>query len=371
MAKRAITPAIIPKTYAELRRAVELTLFKGQQAVELARVRTYHETGRLIHEHVLLFKDRADYGAGTIQRLAADLKTHRSQLQRCVQFYQEISNCASRRNLTWTHYRLLLPIADAKLRNALAAEANRNEWTVDQLKQRIQAAAPAIEIEAVAVSNGEPPERLKPNRGTPGVYRVANIDGALVVDLGFACYLDLTADQTESFKEGSLVQVDGAGRITPADGATKADLFNYRVEIIKVVDGDTLWVKIYLRPRQWIKQKLRLRGLDCPEMSTPEGRAAKRFVEAFVAQTTAVTINTTKSDKYDRYLADVFLQLEKGERSGVMADGVKEPGPGSATPATVLAATGEVFLNNALLENGQAVRKDEWEFGDWEPKLVK
>ena len=28
--------------------------------------------------------------------------------------------------------------------------------------------------------------------------------------------------------------------------------------------------------------------------------------------------------------------------------------------------TEEVFLNNALLENGQAVRKEEWEFGDWE-----
>ena len=25
----------------------------------------------------------------------------------------------------------------------------------------------------------------------------------------------------------------------------------------------------------------------------------------------------------------------------------------------------EIFLNNALLENGHAVRKDAWEFGDW------
>jgi hypothetical protein len=60
----------------------------------------------------------------------------------------------------------------------------------------------------------------------------------------------------------------------------------------------TLWIKIYLRPRQWVKQKLRLRGLDCPEPNTPEG---------MVPKTTAITINTTKPDKYDRYLADVFL----------------------------------------------------------------
>lgn len=53
-----------------------------------------------------------------------------------------------------------------------------------------------------------------------------------------------------------------------------------------------------------------------------------------------ITIHTTKPDKYDRYLADVFLQTGAG-------------------------ADEEVFLNNALLERGHAVRKDAWELGDW------
>jgi len=39
---------IVPQNYAELRRAVEVAMVHGQQAVEQARVRTYHETGRLI-----------------------------------------------------------------------------------------------------------------------------------------------------------------------------------------------------------------------------------------------------------------------------------------------------------------------------------
>lgn len=43
MAERAITPASVPKTYAELCKAVELTLIKGQQAIEQAKVRTYWE----------------------------------------------------------------------------------------------------------------------------------------------------------------------------------------------------------------------------------------------------------------------------------------------------------------------------------------
>jgi endonuclease YncB( thermonuclease family) len=110
-----------------------------------------------------------------------------------------------------------------------------------------------------------------------------------------------------------------------------------------VVDGDTLVVALEVSPGVFIEQKLRLRGLECPEMATPEGKTAKRFVDALVAKTTAVVINTTRSDKYDRYLADVFLTTDSGE----------------------------VYLNNSLLENGQAVRKDAWEFGDWEPELIK
>jgi endonuclease YncB( thermonuclease family) len=339
MAKRALIPAIVPQTYAELRLAVELTLFKGRQAVELARLRCYHETGRLIQEHVLLFKDRADYGAGTIQRLAADLKTHRSQLQRCVQFYQAVPNCASRRNLTWTHYRVLLPVADAKLRNALAAEADRHEWTVEKLTARIQEVAPALEVEAVAIPVDGPMDMLKPRRGTPGLHLIVARGDALAVDLGFKLYwaLQAGAARLRPYQAGDIVRIasDDSIRLTP--DATKAELFTYAASLRRVVDGDTLVVELEVSPGVFIEQKLRLRGLDCPEMSTPEGRAAKRFVDALVAKTTAIVINTSKPDKYDRYLADVFLTTDAGE----------------------------VFLNNTLLENGHAVRKDAWEFGDW------
>jgi len=133
MPSRALTPTTVPKHYAELRRAVEVTMVRGQREADLARVRTYHETGRLIHEHVLLFKDRADYGTGTIQRLAADLEVDYSVLLRCVQFVRAFPNLATWRDLLWAHYRVLLPLADAGQRRALATEANRNRWTVAEL----------------------------------------------------------------------------------------------------------------------------------------------------------------------------------------------------------------------------------------------
>jgi hypothetical protein len=62
-----------PRTYAELRRRVEAALLVGQRKIEEARVRTYWETGRLIDQHLLLHKERADYGAQVVPKLARDL----------------------------------------------------------------------------------------------------------------------------------------------------------------------------------------------------------------------------------------------------------------------------------------------------------
>jgi micrococcal nuclease len=343
MAERSPIPADIPRTYAELRAAVERTIVRGQREADLARVRTYHETGRLIHEHVLLFKERAGYGAKTMAKLAADVKVARSVLQRCVQFYLAIPNCATWRNLTWAHFRELIPVADPKQRRALATEANRHGWPVARLVARIRELAPPEPVEFVALAPGAAPELLKPQRGTPGLHPIVDrgADGP-AVDLGFKLYQRLDAEQARRFAPGDIVR-RGETRLTRAEGATKEELFTYAATLRRVVDGDTLVVTLETAPGIFIEQKLRLRGLDCPEMSTPEGRAAKRFVEALVAQTAAVVISTTKPDKYDRYLADVFLTTD----------------------------TGDIFLNNALLENGHAVRKEQWQFGDWEPELVR
>ncbi len=210
--------------------AVRDALVRGQQAADQAYLATYHRTGRLIHGHLLAQQARAGYGARLVPRLAAALQTDERLLYRCLRFFRAYPKLASRPELAWTHYRVLLDVTD------------------------------------------------------------------------------------------------------------QADLFTYRAGVIRVVDGDTLWVRVDLEPGRWVKQKLRLRDLDCPELSTPAGKAAKRFTEGFVAGAAALTICTTKPDKYDRYLADVFVDRAGG---------------------------GEAYLNNALLESGHAVVKRDWEFADW------
>jgi hypothetical protein len=70
-------PSPTPKTYAQLRAAVTAVVIEGRSVIDRAWLETYHETGRLIHEHILLFRDRANYGAKTFEKLADDTGIHR------------------------------------------------------------------------------------------------------------------------------------------------------------------------------------------------------------------------------------------------------------------------------------------------------
>ena len=130
---------------------------------------------------------------------------------------------------------------------------------------------------------------------------------------------------------------------------------------------DTLAVTLDLPPFNHIDKKLRLRGLNCPEMDTEAGKAAKRFVQSLIRPDTEVIVTTTKPDKYDRYLADVFLVSaavpSKDESPQLKASALD---PAQTPPVPQLSPLNSqpdpdrtvVFLNNALLQNAHAVRMD-------------
>ncbi|MBM3833735.1 MAG: hypothetical protein FJ403_10775 [Verrucomicrobia bacterium] len=259
-----------------------------------------------------------------------------------------LSIFAGWRKLTWSHYRTLARLPDKKQRLELEARAEREEWNAEKLEEHVR-----FLVEGSPKGDGVQPARpvilLEPKRGKLGIYRIVPDGDGCAVDLGFKSY-QIVKDSNRSrairdtptnttFKAGELVALSPAGELSLAPEATQADLYSYDAEILRVVDGDTLWVKIWLKPDQWLKEKLRLRGLDCPELDTPEGKAAKRFVEGLVTKAVSVTVTTTKPDKWDRYLSDIFVARENGE---------------------------EVFLNNLLLEKGHARRTDKVAAADWD-----
>lgn len=90
-------------------------------------------------------------------------------------------------------------------------------------------------------------------------------------------------------------------------------MYKYKAKVVKVVDGDTLDVMVDLGFDIWTKVRLRLAGIDTPEMNTDAGSVAKDYVQSLVNIAKEVNIETRKTDKYGRYVAKVYLS--NGEKS--------------------------------------------------------
>lgn len=328
--------------YARLRRGIESVLITGRAKVEAAWVGTYHETGRLIHEHVLKAKARADYGAKLLERLSADTGVSKRSLHECIQFYRLFPIVRPVAQLGWNNCRLLCQVGDEAARTELLAALKRGDLPAMRLKERVRALnaatrEAAAEENAGGVGRTVPLRLLRPRLGTPDTYRAVE-RGGLAIDVGFKLYRPLTSAEAHGLKAGSFARCTGE-TFEPAPGVTAADLFTYRATVRRVLDGDTLHVSVAL-PYYEMDEKLRLRGIDCPEMDTPEGKAAKRYVDTLLLDAAEVIVTTSKVDKYDRYLADVHVTR-----------------PDGAT----------LHLNNELLKNAHAVPMGAEQMDEWVP----
>ncbi|OGX11846.1 MAG: hypothetical protein A2351_01320 [Omnitrophica bacterium RIFOXYB12_FULL_50_7] len=343
------------KTYEELRHAISQTRaasrVRVEKAVEKERVREAWEIGRLIDAHVLQHKERADYGAKVLERLATDLGMSRTELSYMLQFARAYPIFRTSEELSWAHYESLLALNDAREREEVGALASKEKWPVKKLRDEVK------KRKAAAKGTGSPAESgvpvlLKAQPGKPGTYEMVKATvgpetGKIVIDLGFSNYYKTSKDLR--FTAGAIIEASPAASgkgSSPSDlirlsKRTPEDLYTYRAWVVNVLDGDTLKVVVDLGFGVRSVQTLRLRGIDCPEIVSKEGKEAKEFVEKTLqipwngergTQAKAgapILIKTVKSDKYDRYLADVYLLDAKGQ---------------------------EVYLNNLLLEQGHAVR---------------
>lgn len=88
-------------------------------------------------------------------------------------------------------------------------------------------------------------------------------------------------------------------------------MYTYRVlRVDRVVDGDTVDVTLDLGFGLSLKQRLRVIGVDTPELrsSDPDEReraqAAKAFAEQWLISNGQMVVTTYKDDKYGRILGD-------------------------------------------------------------------
>ena len=99
-------------------------------------------------------------------------------------------------------------------------------------------------------------------------------------------------------------------------------MYEYRAELIKVVDGDTVDVDIDLGFGVWLKnERVRIMGIDTPESRTSDkveklfGLAAKNRVKEMleknvVLKTFAAKDGEDMKGKFGRILGDFFIESE-------------------------------------------------------------
>ncbi len=317
MSKASANSQLVPTDYPSLRKQVEETLLLGRRNVEKAKVLTYLRTGKIINTHISRYGSRGEYyGNQVVRKLADDLDLSPSVLWRCLKFAQSFEIVARGQqslpaNLSWSHYRELITISDRETRLSFMRRAAKEEWSAIHLAQKIQQ-----EVSKDGLDSPSQPLKLVPKNGILYTYRLIEPESVhkiedgerLWIDLGFQFHKQMP-EGSKGFKQGSIIESvknEKGEYSAKVSKRTEKDLFTYKAAVERVVDGDTIIAKIDLGFGNQCREYLRFRGIDAPELDTVEGKKARQFVVSELSKVDHVILTSTKSDKYGRYLADIF-----------------------------------------------------------------
>ena len=109
-------------------------------------------------------------------------------------------------------------------------------------------------------------------------------------------------------------------------------MYEYRVEIVRVIDGDTVDVNIDLGFGVWMKkERVRLYGIDTPESRTRDkvekiyGNIAKQYLKDSLKKGVPVLrTHKDKAGKYGRILGEMLYINEEGEMININQDMIKK-----------------------------------------------
>lgn len=158
----------VQECLARIRSILRLGRRQALQAVNTAMVQTYWQVGREIAEEEQRGADRAEYGARLIESLARQLTGEfgkgfdRSNLWNMRAVYRAFPILdALRRELSWTHYRLLARVQNPQARGFYEAECANAHWSTRELERQIS----ALLYERLALSRDEAGRQALAQRG--------------------------------------------------------------------------------------------------------------------------------------------------------------------------------------------------------------
>ncbi|MCB9771365.1 MAG: thermonuclease family protein [Candidatus Omnitrophica bacterium] len=345
---------LITTQYKSLITTIQSTLTSGflaaQRLLEYQRLKTYWEIGRQIQLYAASTGSKAQITEKFYKVICGDIEKGTGvqftpdTLSRMVYFYNEYPKFPKTTPLTFTHYLALLRVSDAKVRHRLEQKAIKGQWSSGRTKLEI------TKLNTVLVSVKRTSKALSVERGEPYVYSVYRYtdptgEKKLYIDCGFKIDIPLNglvvqSPVTAAFDDTRCVHTvkkDGKYNVYIYKEAVDK-LYTYAATVEKVIDADTIDVRIDVGFGIRLYDRLRFRGINAPEMSTAEGKLAKQFLVDYFMNCPKVIVRTykQKEEMYGRWLADIFVLK------------------GSTDPYQI-AAEGE-FLNQRLLDEGLAER---------------
>ena len=86
-------------------------------------------------------------------------------------------------------------------------------------------------------------------------------------------------------------------------------MYKYKMKVLKIIDGDSLWAMIDLGMKTYQKQNIRLYGIDAPEIrvNNKAGYEARDYLSLLLDGAKDVWVRTYKQDKYGRWLGEIFI----------------------------------------------------------------
>ena len=287
------------KILTQVQKEIQKTEKNIVQTVNRQKVEMCWQIGKIIDQH-LLKNDRAEYGNHFFLRLAQDAKIAERALYQMRGFYKAYPKLPKdEKGLNWSHYRNLATIKDEEQRKQLEDLTLTENLDSNALRRTIKKSKPR---------KGQA-KKLRVTRGKISTYTFTKSGE---IDLGFNIFLEKSFANLQQVRE------------------SKGGEYTYKAELERVVDGDTIHVKLDLGFGIKHHEILRLAKINAAESETTEGKKATTALKKILKDLPFLIVKTNKTDIYGRYIADVFY--------------------GKGSPEKV-AENGE-YLNQLLLDRG-------------------
>ena len=308
-----------PVLLAEIQTAITEGLAAAERALEYQRVKTYWTIGRAIYRNVFASGETLMLPSALYDRIAEDifkatkLNLSADTIRRSVRFYKVYPKFPAKTKLTYTHYLRLLTVDDDKTRARLEQKAIKENLSISKLKEEIVAVTP-IKIKRTAQNKQLPVQRGELYVYSTRFYQDINQKKSLCVDCGWK--IDMPMSQLVLGNNAqSLMQATSLIRVIKKDDqyhirlnrSKNARRYTYWATVERVVDGDTFDVRLDVGFNIKFSDRMRLNGINAPELRTPAGKRAKVFLERYLAKCPLVVIRSYKKESLGRWMADCFV----------------------------------------------------------------